>query len=160
MSTKNYKNFYAITFMNLNCISTDYVFIQKQSTSVNWYITRNKYRHRSHRQKFENSASSNQTASLDFYPRAGSSGPHPAPSCVTGPFAADMGWRGGEPFVRGRWRPSSPSGIGWIALFFHLYGLICNDADYILAHFPSSASGDAQPPSAAILTRDPDLRLR
>ncbi|MBS1226007.1 MAG: hypothetical protein H6R24_2685, partial [Proteobacteria bacterium] len=67
------------------------------------------------------------------------------------PFAADMGYEG-EPFV---WDEDDRRHrlARLDALFFHLYGLDRNDADYILAQFPIVREQDEKQ-FGRYLTRD------
>ena len=67
------------------------------------------------------------------------------------PFAADMGY-GGEPFI---WDEDDRRHrlARLDALFFHLYGLDRNDADYILAQFPIVREQDEKQ-FGRYLTRD------
>ena len=67
------------------------------------------------------------------------------------PFATDMGY-GGEPFV---WDEDDRRHrlARLDALFFHLYGLDRNDADYILAQFPIVREQDEKQ-FGRYLTRD------
>ena len=143
---ENYKNFMPLLLANLNCYPLDYVLRQKvQSTNVNWYIL--EQIPMISPQKFENSIG-NQTIA-DFIREQVLRLTYTAVDMR--PFAADMGY-GGEPFV---WDEDDRRHrlARLDALFFHLYGLDRNDADYILAQFPIVREQDEKQ-FGRYLTRD------
>jgi hypothetical protein len=131
---------------NLNSLVTDYVARQKvQSTHVNWYIL--EQIPMIPPEKFENSIGSQTIANFirEQVLRLSYT------AVDMRPFAADMGY-GGEPFV---WDEDDRRHrlARLDALFFHLYGLNRDDADYILAQFPIVRDQDEKQ-FGRYLTRD------
>ncbi|MFZ1324555.1 MAG: restriction endonuclease [Candidatus Contendobacter sp.] len=143
---ESYRNFAPLLLANLNCYSLDYVLRQKlHSTNVNWYIL--EQIPLIPPQKFEDSIGAYKIA--DFIRSQVLRLSYTAVDLR--PFATDMGYEG-EPFV---WDEDDRRHrlARLDALFFHLYGLDRNDADYILAQFPIVREQDEKQ-FGRYLTRD------
>jgi hypothetical protein len=143
---ESYKDFAPLVLANLNCYPLDYVLRQKvHSTNVNWYIL--EQIPLIPPEKFENSIGDQIIA--DFIRAQVLRLSYTAVDLR--PFAADLGYEG-EPFV---WDEDDRRHrlARLDALFFHLYGLDRNDADYILGQFPIVREQDEKQ-FGRYLTRD------